>query len=283
MSRLALVLAFGLACHQLLAAPAQQSPSEQGLHERLAQVRNCVVAVARIDTAGGIARIVATHGTAFHIGTGGHALTAKHVIAGKPKGLVALTMEEAGGWTWTPVVASELHPSEDVAIIKLESGACRSGFPLSSAVELASSRYRTYAYPGQATRLEIAKGEFPDLVYTEGYIRRRYSASVYPSTGSSSPAGAARVDGTAFFELSQVAGPGTSGGPVFDLADPLTVIGIYSAEKHVPQFINADGKQIVQLTSVAYAVRDEAFRDWKPAMLGGRTVFEQSRPARVGR
>lgn len=279
MSRLALLVAFGLACHPLLAVQAQQSSSEQGLHDRLAQVRNCVVAVARIDTAGGIARIVATHGTAFHIGTGGYALTAKHVIAGKPKTLVALTMAEAGGWTWTPVIASELHPSEDVAIVKLESGACRSGFPLSSAVELTSSRYRIYAYPGQARRLETAAGEFPDLVYTEGYIRRRYSASVYPSTGSSSPVGAARVDGTAFFELSQVAGPGTSGGPVFGLGDPLAVIGIYSAEKHIPQIINTDDKQIVQLTSVAYAVRDDAFRDWRPAMLGGRTVLEESRLA----
>lgn len=283
MSRLALVLAVGLAWHPLLAAQTQQSSPEQGLHERLAQVRNCVVAVARIDAGDGIARIVSTHGTAFHIGARGYALTAKHLIAGKPKGLVALTMAEAGGWTWTPVVASELHPSEDVAILKLEAGACRSGFPLSSAIELASSRYRIYAYPGHATRLESAKGEFPDLVYTEGYIRRRYSASVYPSTGSSSPVGAARVDGAAFFELSQVAGPGTSGGPVFDLADPLTVIGVYSAEKHTPQFISADGKQIVQLTSVAYAVRDEAFRDWQPAMLGGRTVLEESRPGRPRR
>lgn len=275
MSRLALVLAFGLACHPLLAAQAQQS-----LPERLAQVRNCVVSVARIETTGGIARIVATHGTAFQIGTRGYALTAKHVIAGKPQPLVALTMAEAGGWTWTRVVASEMHPSEDVAIIKLEAGACRSGFPLSNGVELASSRYRIYAYPGHATRLEAAKGQFPDLVYTEGYIRRRYSASVYPSTGSSSPAGAARIGGTAFFELSQLAGTGSSGGPVFDLADPLTVIGIYSAEKHTPQVITTDDKQIIQVTSVSYAVRDDAFRDWKPAMLGGRTVLEESRLGR---
>jgi hypothetical protein len=280
MSRLALLVAFGLACHPLLAAQAQQSFVEHGLHERLTQVRNCVISVARVDTADGVARIVATHGTAFHIGTRGFALTAKHVIAGKAKPLAALTMAEAGGWTWTHILSSEMHPSEDVAIVKLQPGACRSGFQLSASVEMASSRYRIYGFPGNATRYETAKGEFPDLVYTEGYIRRRYSASIYPATGSSSPAGASRVSGTAFFELSQIAGTGTSGGPVFDFADPMAVIGIYSAEKHIPQIIATDDKPITQLTSFSYAVRDDAFRDWRPAMLGGRTVLEESRATR---
>lgn len=276
MDKLGLALAFGLACTPLLAAPAQESRAEQGVQARLTQVRNCVVSIARVDAAAGVAKIAATHGTAFHIGNRGFALTAKHVIAGKSTPLAALTMTEANGWTWVNIVASELHPVEDVAIIKLEAGACNAGFRLSNSVELASSRYRIFGYPGNATRQEATAGEFPDLVYTEGYIRRRYSASMYPATGSSSPAGAARVSGTSFFELSQIAGPGTSGAPVFDLAEPLAVIGIYSAEKHVPHVITSGGLQITQLSSVAYAVRDDAFRDWRPAMLGGKTVLEES-------
>jgi hypothetical protein len=280
MTRLDLVLLLGAACNPLLAAHAQQDTAEQGLAERLAQVMNCVLAVATVDTANGAARIAATHGTAFHIGSRGFALTAKHLLAGKPKPLAALTMSEAGGWSWVSIVASELHPSEDVAILKLESGACRSGFQLSAATELASSRYRIYGYPADATRFEGTLGEIPDLVYTEGYIRRRHSASVYPSAGPSSPAGAALISGTGFFELSQIAGPGTSGGPVFDFAEPLTVIAIYSAEKHTPYVITGNGSQITQLTSVSYAVRDDAFRNWKPAMLGGKTVLEESRTTR---
>jgi len=280
MNKLWTALLFGLACTPVLAASAQESVAEQGLQDRLAQVRHCVVAVARIDAGGGIARIVSTHGTAFLIGNRGFALTAKHVIAGKSKPLAALTMAEASGWTWSNIVASETHPAEDVAILRLDPGSCKSGFQLGSSVVMASSRYRIFGYPSDATRFETASGEFPDLVYTEGYIRRRYSASLSPLLGSSSPAGRSRVAGTSFFELSQIAGTGTSGGPVFDLAEPMTVIGIYSAEKHTPHLIATGDTPITQLTSVSYAVRGDAFRDWKPAMLGGKTVLEESRNTR---
>jgi hypothetical protein len=282
MNRLCLILAFGLAYNPLLATQAQTPVVEQGLHERLTQVRSCVISVARVEPTGGVAKIIATHGTAFLIGNRGFALTAKHVIAGRSKPLAALTMTEAGGWTWSKITASELHPSEDVAIIKLDASSCRSGYRISSSVEVASSKYRIYGYPGDATRFEPAKGEFPDLVYTEGYIRRRYSASLYPSAGPLAPAGTSpvaetlQISGTGFFELSQIAGAGTSGGPVFDLADPMQVIGIYSAEKHTPHVIQMGGQPVTQLTSVSYAVRDDAFRNWKPAMLDGRTVLEES-------
>lgn len=276
MNKLCPALLLGLACNPVLAASAQESVAEQGLQDRLAQVRRCVIAVARIDTGGGIARIVSTHGTAFLIGNRGYALTAKHVIAGKSKSLAALTMAEASGWTWSNITASETHPAEDVAILKLDPGSCKSGFQLGSSVQMASSRYRIFGYPSDATRFETASGEFPDLVYTEGYIRRRYSSSLSPFLGSSSPGGNSRVAGTAFFELSQIAGTGTSGGPVFGFAEPMVVIGIYSAEKHTPHLIATGDTSITQLTSVSYAVRGDAFRDWKPAMLGGKTVLEES-------
>ncbi len=280
MNKLNLALAFGLVCNLAVAAQAQKSFAEQGVHDRLTQVRNCVISVAKVDTGGGVAKIISTHGTAFLIGNRGFALTAKHVIAGKSKPLAALTMAQASGWTWVNIVASEMHPSEDVAIIKLDPGSCKSGFQLSGSVEMASSRYRIFGYPGDATRLETVSGEFPDLVYTEGYIRRRYSASLYPATGPLPPPGTAQVSGTSFFELSEIAGTGTSGGPVFDLAAPMAVIGIYSAEKHTPRVIAAGDKPVTQLISVSYAVRDDAFRDWKPAMLGGKTVLEESQNAR---
>jgi hypothetical protein len=280
MNRLGSALLFGLVCNSVLASKEQDPTAEQVLNDRLAQVRHCVISVAKVDTGGGVARIISAHGTAFLIGDRGFALTAKHVIAGKSKSLAALTMAEASGWTWSNIIASEMHPSEDVAILKLDPGSCKSGFQLSNSVPMASSRYRMFGYPGDATRFETSSGEFPDLVYTEGYIRRRYSAPLNPSIGSSSPAGSSRVAGTAFFELSQIAGSGTSGAPVFGLAEPMAIIGIYSAEKHTPHLIATGDTPITQLTSVSYAVRGDAFRDWKPAMLGGKTVLEESRNTR---
>lgn len=264
-----------LACQPVFAAPP--SPADQAIADRFTHVRNCVVSIARVDTGGGVARILSTHGTAFHIGNHGYALTAKHVVAGRPKPLSALTMAMEGGWTAVNVVASESHPTEDVAILKLGPGSCKAGFQLSNSIEMASARYRIYGYPGDATRIEIASGEFPDLVYTEGYIRRRYSASLHAPAASMPSTGSALVSGTSFFELSQIAGLGTSGAPVFSLADSMEVIGIYSAEKHTPHVIATGDKHITQLTSVSYAIRDDAFRNWKPAMLGGKTVLEESK------
>jgi len=281
-----IALAIGLACNFAPAAPAPRSSAEQGALDRYTQVRNCVIAVGRVDSGSGGAKIVSTYGTAFLIGNQGYALTAKHVVAGRNKPLAALTMTAAGGWTWVHIAGSEMHPSEDVAIIKLDPGSCKSGFQLSNSVEMASAKYQIYGYPGDATRSEADKGEFPDLIYTEGYIRRRYSASLYPpsgpvpSTGASQASGASQVSGTSFFELSQIAGLGTSGGPVFAVFEPMEVIGIYSAEKHTPHVIANGDKPITQLISVSYAVRDDAFRGWKPAMLGGKTVLEESKNAR---
>jgi hypothetical protein len=270
-----LALIFGLVCSSVSATQAHAA--DQVIADRLAHVRNCVVSIAGVDTSGGVAKISTTHGTAFIIGNSGYALTAKHVIAGKLKPLAALTMAAESGWTWVNIVASEMHPTEDVAILKLDPGVCKAGFQISNSVEMASTRYGIFGYPGDATRLEVSHGEFPDLVYTEGYIRRRYSAPLYAPSASLPPAGPARISGSSFFELSQLAGPGTSGAPVFALAEPIEVIGIYSAEKHTPNIVVTGDKQITQLTSVSYAIRDDAFRNWTPAMLSGRTVLDESK------
>lgn len=94
----------------------------------------------------------------------------------------------------------------------------------------------------------------PDLVYNEGYIRRRYTGSIPALWGSS------------FYELSEVAGAGSSGAPISKPTAPIwEVIGIYVGEK-----VND------RATSVSYAVREDSFRDWKPTILG-KSVLEESR------
>jgi hypothetical protein len=98
----------------------------------------------------------------------------------------------------------------------------------------------------------------PDLVYNEGYVRRRYTGEL--------PA----IYGTSFFELSEVAGTGASGAPVCKITAPAwDVIGIYVGEK-----IND------RATSVSYAVRVESFRSWVPEILG-KSVLDESQNVTV--
>ncbi len=134
---------------------------------------------------------------------------------------------------------------------------------MSNSFENAACKYRLFGYPDDTT-FELVVGNQvtmrPDLIYNEGYIRRRYTGNL--------PV----IQGTSFFELSEIAGTGASGAPVFKFTHPVwEVIGIYTGEK-----IND------RATSVSYAVREEAFRDWKPDILG-RSILEESQNISVSK
>jgi len=198
-------------------------------------------------------------GTGFLIGNNGFALTAGHVIEGHEGDcIVAMFAPASGGWCGFEVMAREIHPEEDVAIIKLDGGPWKSFLRLSNTIDRASCEYQLFGYPDDTTFELIEGGRVvirPDLIYNRGYVRRRYTGAI-PS-----------ITGKAFFELSEVAGTGCSGAPVKKLTAPVwDVIGVYVGEK-----IND------RATSVAYAVRAEAFRDWIPAVLGCTVLDESSR------
>ena len=57
-------------------------------------------------------------GTGFMIGMRGYALTARHVLDGAPDAR-ALFVAVDGTWTAVPLVSTELHDVEDVAVIRL--------------------------------------------------------------------------------------------------------------------------------------------------------------------
>ena len=95
--------------------------------------------------------------------------------------------------------------------------------------------------------------ERPELIYAEGYIRRRISQHAFPG-----------IRGTQLFELSEVVGPGCSGSPIYINRKPFwDVIGIYIGER-----LNE------RSTSVAYAIREDVFRDWVPTCLGSSILEE---------
>lgn len=72
-----------------------------------------------------------------------------------------------------------------------------------------------------------------------------------------------------FFELSEPAGGGCSGGPVLRMGggNRWLVVGVYVGQREI------EGTDPVR---VAYAAREESFRDWQPALLG-RAVIDESR------
>lgn len=195
-------------------------------------------------------------GTAFLIGRRGFALTARYVLEStEGKRVVGMFALPDGSWKTFDVQAMEKHPSLDVALVQLEGDSWNSIFHLRNGWAGATTRYRCFGYPDDAT-FELNQNRSvlvrPDLVYTEGYIRRRFPHSL-PSTV-----------GDLFLELSDVAGTGCSGAPVSEMGTNWNVVGIYVCEK-----LNDRG------TSVAYAVMEEAFRDWTPSMLG-RSVLQES-------
>ena len=220
-------------------------------------IRDFVFPIASVTSSEKGVEVKRVLGSAFVIGNRGFALTAKHVVLNqRSEALAGIFASHTDGWIGIEIMSREEHPTEDVAIVRLNGGPWRSFFRLSGTSESASCKYRMFGYPDDTT-FELCNGNRaiirPDLVYNEGYVRRRYSGELPVLLGKS------------FFELSQVAGSGASGAPVCKITAPIwNVIGVYVGEK-----IND------RATSVSYAVREESFRDWVPISLGN-TVAEES-------
>jgi len=194
-------------------------------------------------------------GTAFLIGDRGYAITAAHVIdqiASDGRDSVVGFVNET---EWVPfrITAQEKHPSEDVAVIQLEASRMASWLVISDKSENQSCMYDAWGYPFAIAELsrkyEEHQLESPDLVYTSGYVRRRISKPLPVSI----------YRGTSFYEMSEVAGEGCSGGPVIARRSigksSWDVIGVYVAAVDVG-------------FEASYAVRSDAFFSWCPKLIG---------------
>ena len=204
-------------------------------------------------------------GTGFLIGCRGFALTAGHVARRLRAGsTVAGFVTASTSWYGFSVLDVELHPTEDIAIVRLDSNP--SGKPWRSWMhpctrwEGASRNYGLWGYPEDIYHEVVIDGMAqgrPDLIFSQGHIRRRLSN--IPLTS---------VRGDHFFELSAIAGGGCSGSPI--VVWPPTagvaweVIGIYSGERFSPSSPNSASSPV----SVGYAVRFDAVSEWVPELLG---------------
>lgn len=194
-------------------------------------------------------------GTGFFFGDRGYALTAKHVMNNATTPAIAMRGRDRS-WRGFAVEEADDHPTEDVSVLRIESppeSQWRSIFALPAGWAGSSTSYFLFGYPHSAMRELVQDGMAlirPDLIYSEGHIRRRISDVPLP-----------KILGSQFFELSQVAGEGCSGSPVVNIASlgraRWHLVGIYIGER-LDEYS----------TSVGYAVRLDDLRDWAPEMLG---------------
>lgn len=87
-------------------------------------VANFVVPVIRVERTGHEELVYkGFSGTAFILAdSGGLALTARHVAEGLVVGETAVLFHRESGWQPVAVQGIVLHPTEDVAILRLEEG-----------------------------------------------------------------------------------------------------------------------------------------------------------------
>lgn len=216
-------------------------------------MRDYVFPLISTERDGDALRMVGLRGTGFLVGSRGVALTAAHVIGDGIGDLSALFLSSTGEWLAVGVQQAERHDREDIAALRLDEAQPwgRSFLALSSATEHQSCPYMLWGYPEDVAREVVIEGRVrhrPDLVYVEGYVRRRISNLDLP-----------RIRGTGLFELSDPGGSGCSGAPVIKRGTgggDWQVIGIYVGERS-----NDDG------IFVGYAVRADCFRDWSPSWL----------------
>ena len=192
-------------------------------------------------------------GSGFFIGEENLALTAAHVMRNVQA--PAILMLEGTNWRQFAVLEYEEHPTEDVAMLRLsppgEGRSWRSICTDHAQWAGSSLPYALWGYPEDAAREIVENGHAkvrPDLVYSEGHIRRRMTDIQLPG-----------VKGRSFYELSGPAGAGFSGSPVFQKTASFdwNLIGVYVGER----ITDSHG-------GVGFAARVSDLSDWVPDLTG---------------
>lgn len=210
-------------------------------------------------------------GTGFLIGSNSFALTAAHVVeAINHNDLIALFPTNENNWIEVFIADYEIHPSEDVSIIKFASKLNASPLIISNEKHFGIKEYFSYGYPSSTLyenpnlkNYDGSLSPFPDLVCTKGYIRRRINLNIE------------LVRGSKFHELNTVSGWGYSGSPLISHENMnWYVIGIYSAQQIFYEPNDDDSVKYID-SAVGYAVRSDSIYDWIPNILG-KTIQNES-------
>lgn len=216
-------------------------------------------------------------GTGFYIGKSGFLLTAGHVLdqagsytsSGNALGVILIIK---GQRHFFEVLNAEKHPAHDLGIIQLPVPALESFLVVSNTVENQSCEFHMWSYPEEIA--DLAKNDIisdkngipvgttgipiPELVFFQGYIRRRISKQLHLRI----------YTGDQFYEISEIGGACCSGSPIISkraMGKTWPVIAIYIGE-------NSSG----QVAKAGYAVRLDQLYDWRPSILNGKSILEES-------
>ncbi len=215
-------------------------------------------------------------GTGFLVGSKGYALTASHVIDVNLEdncGVVGMFVNnETNKWVVSSANICDIHPKEDVALLKMNGNHWQeTTIRISFTKQFSSFEYKLFGYPNANLYEDVDTKDAsgcvigrPDLIYSSGHIRRRVSFSI-PS-----------IKGNCFYELSQPVGSGCSGSPIFESRNGVwEVVGIYVADKTeiIPySTYNKELEWVIETIdmpgALAYAVRMDDISEWIPNNLG---------------
>jgi Trypsin-like peptidase domain len=212
-------------------------------------MRDLIVPVIEVDRQGEELVYKQLLGTAFSVAGAEFLLTASHVVE-KAHDKIALQVIDDQWWSVGLDLVAK-HPTEDVAILRPHWTARPSeSLRVTASKEYGSCHYHVWGYPDDVlydhgfVNPSGVSSQLPDLVFSAGHIRRRFSGSI-PS-----------LFGRAFYELSEVAGSGCSGGPlIHGHRKPYgSAFGVYLGER-----ISQQGPITRE---IGYGVRLDEITDW---------------------
>jgi hypothetical protein len=209
-------------------------------------------------------------GTGFLLAGGrGLGLTARHVAEAiqrttSVEALVAKESEidearlpaagfvDSRGFRCAPIVAWDLHPTEDLALFRLIDDDYYSPYTIDLTKHYGAAEYCLWGYPDDV-RYDYFTEEAQPLnvafVYSGGHVRRRIDRELPISA----------VRGQKFYELSTPAGACCSGAPVAVRSNPWQAIGVYVGERR-----NETGS-----FAVGFATRADAIAEQWPQLVDG--------------
>jgi hypothetical protein len=256
-------------------AAIQQGP---GIHNYVLPMMVARVMRTQSEPLGWRPQVDSVEGTGFLLANGrGLGITARHVAVEMQKAAPTLAgelpspvpseteiilatagfIQPDGRVLGQPIMAWDLHPTEDLALFRLPDDNYWSQYTIHPEKQFGATEYDLWGYPDDVRHELFSEGNRTlsvPLIYSGGYIRRAYSHELAIND----------VRGRNFYELNTPAGSCASGSAVSLKWNPGRVIGVYVGERQ-----NETGT-----FSAGYATTSQVIATKWPALVGDGDMSE---------